>query len=101
MDSKYSILLCNQNLTEYENRISKWISLGTRVLWLGKEEEVTLLKDKYSEFAKAFLLQAYATQITEQGICVDGEGEQVLFDKMAEDCPMFNSAQYQVEHCKV
>lgn len=100
MDPKYSILLCNQNLTEYENRISNWLSLGTKVLWFGKEEEVALLKDKYSEFAKAFLLQAYATQITEQGIFVDGEGDQMLFEKIAEDCPMFNSAQYQVEHCK-
>lgn len=75
MDTKYSILLCNQNLTEYENRISNWLSLGTKVLGSGKEEEVALLKDKYSEFAKAFLLQAYATQITEQGIFVDGEGD--------------------------
>lgn len=100
MDPKYSILLCNQNLTEYENRISNWLSLGTKVLWFGKEEEVALLKDKYSEFEKAFLLQAYATQITEQGIFVDGEGDQMLFEKIAEDCPMFNSAQYQVEHCK-
>ena len=74
--------------------------MGTKVLWFGKEEEVALLKDKYSEFAKAFLLQAYATQITEQGIFVDGEGDQMLFEKIAEDCPMFNSAQYQVEHCK-
>ena len=57
MDPKYSILLCNQNLTEYENRISNWLSLGTKVLWFGKEEEVALLKDKYSEFDKWLCLK--------------------------------------------
>lgn len=36
MDPKYSILLCNQALAEYEERISHWLSLGIKVFWFGK-----------------------------------------------------------------
>lgn len=100
MDPKYSILLCNQSLTEYENKIAYWLSNGVKVLWFGKKEEAVVLKQKYEEFAKAFLLQAYATKITEAGTLVDGNGNKQLFEKLAEDCKLFNAAQYAVEHCK-
>ena len=100
MDPKYSILLCNQSLSEYEDKIRYWLFRGIKVLWFGKEGEVTALKQSYPGFAKAFLLQAYVTTLTEAGFLVDGQGSSVLFDKIAEDCKLFNSAQYMVEHCK-
>ena len=100
MDPKYSILLCNQALAEYEERISHWLSLGIKVFWFGKEEDVVALKANYAGFVKAFLLQAYVTSLSQQGIIVDGEGDKKLFDNIVEDCRLFNSAQYQVEHCK-
>ena len=101
MNPKYSILICNQSLAEYEDKIKNWLSFGIKVLWFGKEEEVKYLKEKYRNFAIAFLFQAYATGIKDQGMIVDGEGSKSLFDKISEDCPLFNSAQYAVEHCKV
>lgn len=99
MDPKYSILLCNQNLTEYEDKILNWLSGGIKVLWFGVVGDVESLKAKYQGYAKAFLLQAYVTNIVEYGTIVDGKGDQKLFTKIAEDCPLFNSAQYLVEHC--
>ncbi len=100
MDPKYSILLCNQPLAEYEDKIRYWLFCGIKVLWFGKEEEVATLKQSHSRFAKPFLLQAYVTTLTESGVLVDGQGSSALFDKIAEDCKLFNSAQYMVEHCK-
>lgn len=100
MDPKYSILLCNQALAEYEERISHWLSLGIKVFWFGKEEDVVALKANYAGFVRAFLLQAYVTSLSQQGIMVDGEGDKKLFDNIVSDCRLFNSAQYQVEHCK-
>ena len=101
MDPKYSILLCNQSLVEYERKIKNWLLSGIKVLWFGREDEVFILKDKYQGFAKAFLVQAYSTSIREAGVIIDGEGKQDLFNKISDDCRLFNSAQYQVEHCKV
>lgn len=100
MDPKYSILLCNQPLAEYEDKIRDWLFNGIKVLWFGKEEEAATLKQSHPRFAKAFLLQAYVTTLTENGFLVDGQGSSALFDKIAEDCKLFNSAQYKVEHCK-
>lgn len=100
MNPRYSIILCNQSLAEYEEKINNWLSYGIKVLWFGEEEEAASLKQRYAGFAKAFLLQAYATSLSESGIIVDGEGNKALFEKIAEDCKLFNSAQYSVEHCK-
>lgn len=100
MDPKYSILLCNQSLVEYESKIKNWLFSGIKVLWFGREDEVSLLKDRYQGFVKAFLLQAYSTSLREAGVIIDGEGKRDLFNKIADDCKLFNSAQYEVEHCK-
>ncbi len=100
MDPKYSIFLCNQSIEEYEEKIEQWLSVGIKVLWFGRKEEVTTLKVKYEGFSKAFLLQAYTTSLEESGILVDGIGNKQLLDRVAEDCKLFNAAQYEVEHCK-
>ncbi len=100
MEPKYSVLVCNQALAEYEEIIEKWLSAGIKVLWFGSEEEADSLKSKHEGFAKAFLLQAYPTTLEEKGILIDGEGSRSLFEKLSEDCKLFNSAQYDVEHCK-
>ena len=100
MEPKYSILLCNQSLTEYGEKIEQWLSVGIKVLWFGREEEAVTLKAKHEGFAKAFLLQAYSTNVEESGVLIDGVGSRQLFGKVAEDCKLFNAAQYEVEHCK-
>ena len=100
MEPKYSILLCNQSLALFEEKIEHWLSAGIKVIWFGREEDASRLKEKNDEFAKCFLLQAYPTSLEEAGVIVDGEGSRSLFKKLSEDCRLFNSAQYDVEHCK-
>ena len=100
MEPKYSILLCNQSLDEYRGKIAAWLSKGIKVLWFGKNEEQEELKRDHVDFSKAFLLQAYVTSLEDVGVLIDGEGDRNLFIKLAEDCKLFNSAQYEVEHCK-
>ncbi len=100
MEPKYSILLCNQSLSEYENKIEHWLATGIKVLWFSKGEEYADFKEKHKIFVKAFLLQVYKVSIDDIGILVDGEGDRRLFDRIAKDCPRFNSAQYDVEHCR-
>lgn len=99
MNPQYSILLCNQSIAEYESRITAWLLNGIKVLWFGTEEEADFLKARHADFAKAFLLQAYSATLSDAGILLDGRGDQKLFRAIAEDCPLFNSAQYEVEHC--
>ncbi len=100
MNPKYTILLCNQNLDEFRNKIALWLKEGIKVLWFGNSSDVVLLKEEYENFAKALLLQAYSVEFNDKGIIVDGVGDEVLFEKISQKCPLFNSAQFLVEHCK-
>ena len=100
MEPKYSILLCNQEITEYQERINTWLKTGIKVLWFGKKTDVTMLKDRFRSFSDAFLLQAYAFDYDNDGIVIDGQDRDGLVDILEEVCPMFNAAQYKVEHCQ-
>ena len=102
MEPLYSILLCNQNYAEYKDKIKQWLSKGLKVLWFTQNaDEATELKATYKAFSKAFLLQTYVVQFEEQTCIVDGEDNTGFVKGILESaCPMFNSAQYLVEHCK-
>lgn len=100
MEPKYSILLCNQEITEYQERINTWLKTGIKVLWFGKKTDVTMLKDRFRSFSDAFLLQAYAFDYDNDGLVIDGQDRDGLVDILEEVCPMFNAAQYKVEHCQ-
>lgn len=100
MNPKYSVLLCNQSLAEYKNIIADWLSKGIKILWIGKENEVSLLKEQYKKYAKEYLLQAYVIEEKTEGLIIDGVDKQNIFMSIASECPLFNAAQYLVEHCK-
>ncbi|MCC8139040.1 MAG: ATP-dependent helicase [Lachnospiraceae bacterium] len=100
MNPFYSILLCNLPLQVCDSKIANWLALGVKVLWFGRAQDVAALREKYAPFAKAFLLQAYETSLDCSGILIDGKGDPQLFSKIAADCPQFNAAQYEVEHCR-
>ena len=70
MEPLYSVLLYNQNLSEYEPDIDKWLKSGIKIFWFGKEADVALLKTKYKDFSKAFLLQGFV-------LSFDAESEEV------------------------
>ena len=100
MEPKYSILFCNQSYEKYRNRISEWLHFGIKVFWFGTAEEANELKEKYPKFAKRFFLQVYETDIKNTGIIVDGNDNKNLISVLEKACPMFNAAQYLVEHCR-
>ena len=101
MEPKYSILLCNESINEYRNKIAKWLHQGIKVIWFGNDEDVRLLKAEHSAFAKAFLLLAYQVAIADQRTIIDGNDPDGFVEKVLEkECPLFNSAQFLVEHCR-
>lgn len=99
MNPKYSVLFCNLHLSEYKQKIADWLHSGIKIIWFGTSEDVEELKNMHPEFAKEFLLQAYAVGIREQKIMIDGQGGEGFLDILEKECPLFNVAQYRVEHC--
>ena len=99
MEPLYSILLCNQSLDQYTNKIALWLRSGIKVIWFGTSEDEKYLKTKYAAFANEFLLQVYSGTFYHQNIIVDGVDREDLLSILEEKCPAFNVAQYKVEHC--
>ena len=100
MEPKYSILLCNQSFAEYKNRISEWLHSGIKVFWFGSRNEVEELKSQHADFAKELLLQAYAVDFHQSCVITDGNDRANTLSLLEKACPMFNAAQYRVEHCQ-
>lgn len=100
MEPKYSILLCNQPYARYKDKLSEWLHIGIKVFWFGTAEECAHLKEAHPAFAKRFFLQAYAVEFKTPGIVIDGNDVNGLISILEKACPMFNAAQYQVEHCQ-
>lgn len=66
MNPKYSVLLCNQQYSEYEEKIAEWLSNGIKVIWFSQDiSVVNKLKTTFEKYAKVFLLQAYVVEIIE------------------------------------
>lgn len=102
MDPRYSILLCNQDYAEYQDKIFDWLARGIKVIWFSKNKnEIEELKNKYHEFAEAFLLLTYVLRISDQIVIIDGQDrESSVTSVLQEECPLFNADQYLVEHCQ-
>ncbi len=101
MNPKYSVLLCNQNYTDYEDQITMWLLSGIKVIWFCKSpEEADEVCSEHEPFFKELFLQVYETGLDKKGIIVDGEDSDNLLRDIEHDCPIFNAAQYRVEHCK-
>lgn len=102
MEPLYSILLCNQSISEYEEKIKEWLSKGVKVIWFTTNlDEVMALKTKHKAFAKVFLFQAYNVSFSEKICIVDGaDDSNFVRHVLIPRCQQFNSQQYLVEHCK-
>lgn len=100
MNPKYSVLLCNQNYENYADQITVWLLSGVKVIWFASDSSVKELKDENKEFADLFFLQTYHIDIDLKAIIFDGEDKDGVLPAIAKACPIFNSAQYLVEHCK-
>ena len=99
MNPKYSVLLCGHSVNEYILKIEEWLSQGIKVIWLGSNESCTTLKEKFNSFAKAFLLQCFTNTGGPKDIIVDGDDKRGTVTSLEKSCPLFNAAQYKVEHC--
>ena len=103
MEPLYSILLSNQEYVDYKDKIKQWLSKGVKVIWFTRNaDEVAELKDENKAFAKIFMLQAYVVTFSDVACIIDGiDDDDDFVSRVLEDgCPLFNSAQYMVEHCK-
>ena len=101
MNPRYSILLCNQDYEEYEDQITTWLLSGVKVIWFGKTpEEIDGIIAEHKEFADSLFLLAYETGLDRQGVIIDGDDKDDLLKDIEKDCPIFNTAQFLVEHCK-
>ena len=102
MGPLYSILLSNQNYAEYKDKIKQWLLKGIKVIWFTQNaDEVAELKAVNKAFKDIFLLQAYKVTFSDSVCILDGNDETGFVSKILErGCPLFNSAQYLVEHCK-
>lgn len=99
----YSIILCDQSLSEYENKISVWLQNGIKVFWFGNVRDAELLKKEYARFLEAFLLQVYdlGTNVSvRKNVIIDGRDNSNYISQLEKICPVFNAAQYRVEHCQ-
>jgi ATP-dependent exoDNAse (exonuclease V) beta subunit len=99
MEAKYSVLISNHDLSEYENQINIWLHEGIKVIWFGSISDVKILKEKYSDFVDAYILKVFVTNFSYTGIIIDGKDEANLLPIINKECPLFNTAQYEVEHC--
>lgn len=99
MEPKYSVLLCNQPFAEYDNRIAKWLHSGIKVFWFGSSNDVETLRESYPQFVDEYLLQTFVARTSHGAVVIDGQGDNALIVELEKVCPMFNAAQYKVEHC--
>ena len=61
MEPLYSVLLCNQQYSEYKERISKWLAKGIKVIWFGQDENVVdELKTTFKKYAKVVIFEMAA-----------------------------------------
>lgn len=100
MDPKYSLLLCNKTITDYKSKLADWLSTGIKVIWFGTESDVAWLKETFSLFAKELLLLSYIADFQDEKIIIDGNDPDDFLSILEKKCPLFNAAQYRVEHCE-
>lgn len=99
MKPKYSILLSNLLLSKYKLKIMDWLSFGIKVIWFGTIADIAWLKETYPLFAKELLLLPYVADFQDEKIIIDGHDPDDFLSVLEEKCPLFNVAQYRVEHC--
>ncbi len=102
MDPLYSVILCNQEYSDYKDKVQKWLFMGIKVIWFSQiKDEGDMLKTEYKPYTKALFLQTYVVDFQDKAYIIDGDDKYDFVRNVLEiKCPLFNSAQYLVEHCK-
>lgn len=108
---QYSILYFKENFLQHREEVGRFLREGKKVFWFGSQEEASQLKKMYEPFSKAFFLQAFSItnvegeQDFDMVSIIDGVGiaqeQKQLVDWLEEKIPVFNAAQYRVEHAGI
>ena len=108
---QYSILYFKENFLQHREEVGRFLREGKKVFWFGSQEEASQLKKMYEPFSKAFFLQAVSItnvegeQDFDTVSIIDGVGiaqeQKQLVDWLEEKIPVFNAAQYRVEHAGI
>ena len=108
---QYSILYFKENFLQHREEVGRFLREGKKVFWFGSQEEASQLKKMYEPFSKAFFLQAFSItnvegeQDFDTVSIIDGVGiaqeQKQLVDWLDEKIPVFNAAQYRVEHAGI
>lgn len=108
---QYSILYFKENFLQHREEVGRFLREGKKVFWFGSQEEASQLKKMYEPFSKAFFLQAFSItnvegeQDFDTVSIIDGVGiaqeQKQLVDWLEEKIPVFNAAQYRVEHAGI
>ena len=100
MQPKYSVLMYNCSISEFENSIDCWLKDGIKIFWFGSEEINKKLTEQYKPFSEAGLLFAYASNTdSKKYVFIDGICDEKELSYLEKRYPLFNAAQYRVEHC--
>ena len=111
MEARYSVLYFKESIQNHIEEIGRYLNEGLKIFWFGNASDKIRLREKFAPFAKDFFLQTFdisavnGVEDYDSQIIVDGKGivdnreEKRLFDWMEENIPVFNAAQYRVEHC--
>ena len=109
--TQYSILYFKENFLQHREEVGRFLREGKKVFWFGSQEEASQLKKMYEPFSKAFFLQAFSItnvegeQDFDTVSIIDGVGiaqeQKQLVDWLEEKIPVFNAAQYRVEHAGI
>lgn len=110
MSPKYSILYFRQMfLPQVVEEIETLLHEGKKIFWFGTRGEAESLRNRYKSFADSFFLQTFditevdghkthAPAVIMDGAEIDGQHRK-LFNWLEENVPVFNAAQFRVEHC--
>ena len=100
MKAKYSILIYNKKIIEIDNYVKTWLRSGLKLFIFCTKEEKEYLASEYSDFLSSKLILIFELIDTSRSfVFVDGNADKDDFMFLSRKYPLFNSAQYAVEHC--
>ena len=97
---RYSILYCGHVLQSFIEEIDSLLKEGVKVIWFGKENDLTELEKRFPKPFSVRLLQVYRADNNTKMRIVDGDITKYEsdFSKLSAEVKSFNSEQYLVEH---
>lgn len=91
----------NCSLANYASTISSWLKEGIKIIWFGEKETNEIITEQYKQYFDAGLLFAFVSERdSREFIFTDGMYDDSKLKYLEKKYPLFNAAQYRVEHSK-